>query len=592
MKVKIDAKELHEVLKVFAVVVKKSSTISVLTYLKIEVAENRLVLSGTDLETSLKCELPAEVIDRTGQAVCLVPFHRFKQYVSKTKGSLHLKLDLEEFVVGNAVFHELPDVEDFPVFPDFPEGLPLSFESEDLVEALSFCLPCVATEESRFILSGVYFELPCINEPPLAIDHPVARLVATDGHRLAMVETDFRGSIEGRLEAIVPKVGLTALLKVLKRTDGSVSLNCNDGHLYVRTGTWEIGIKLIEGQFPDYRAVFPRKGLRAIFDAQEMFEALEELKTLSAERYAPVKCTFGDDRIEILLQQEDSGAKTFTCQYQGPRVSLQFNARYLIDALKGQSGRVIFSFVNSSNTPAVLQFGNYPRKVALVMPMAPEDVDKTESPEIPAKALSPLPTVNDLEQYRIEVKARKRVRKSRGCATCRKLREENKKLQEQIEFLQTELQKVHFELKGQDNAVEAHATEAELFRKRIAELKAENEKLLRALNETEKRRRELDEIRARQERELQLVREELRVLGEQRNEECPTIPLQRLPEGGAIASVDGMVVYFRDGRILRPNGNGGDPIGRYDKLLGLGKIGDRVIRLKSDGDRWVLEILK
>ena len=616
MKVKVNAKELHEALKTFAVLYKscRKSDLSVLHHISLSVGvTGKLRLRMTDLEISLSVFLETEEAKPGFEAI--LPFKAFKDYVARKRGKITISEIPEGIRIGDALFTDLPSTKDYPSLPEIPSEMPYSVGGEEFADALSFSLPFICKEDAnRFVLCGVCFEFPCKGEPPFRAEEITARLVATDGHRLSLTEVPFEGpDAKEQIQVILPKLAVEILLKIARQSKSLIRFTVigkpGDDSFSVcfRGENWTLSVRPIDGQYPDYRAVFPEKGVRYVFDAEKMYEVLKEVEpviSLQENPYSRVKYKLiymqpKRNKMEIFAKNGESATYTKKSIPLAPSEkpftlpTIPFNISYLLDVLKGRIGKVVLTCLDQ-NRPAVFQFGNDPRKLALVMPMTSHE-EQPQHEEPPEEVLQPLPSVQELERYHVEVrirKTRKKSRSSRECATCKKLQEENELLQEQIEFLQAQLQKIHLELKGEETNAEAHATEAELLQERIAELEAENEKLLRALKETERLKRELDEIRARQERELQLVREELRALSEQRNKDHLEIPLHRLPEGGAIASVDGMVVYFRDGRILCPNGNGGGLVGRYDKLLGLGKIGDRVVHLKNNGDYWVLEILK
>ncbi len=563
-----NTKKLNDILKVFAVLYKscRKSDLSVLHHISLSVG-NRTQLRMTDLEIFLSVFLETEEAKPGFEAI--LPFKAFKDYVARKRGKITISEIPEGIRIDDALLSDLPSPEDYPSFLEIPSEMPYSVGDKEFADALSFSLPFICKEDARFVLCGVCLEFPCKGESPFKSYEQAVRLVATDGHRLSISEIPLEGPETNKLAVIVPKLAVEILAKLAKVSSSSISFVVEDNFVHFRGENWTLSVKPIDGVYPDYRAVIPQKGIRYVFDAEKMYEVLKDVESIisfqqnpySGMKYKPIYLQLGRNKIEIFVNNGESAAYTKKSIPVAPSDKpftlpvFAFNISYLLEALRGRAGKVVLTCLDQSR-PAVFQFGNDPQKLALIMPMTRDE----EGPhhEVPHdEVLQPLPDVMEMERYREVRKSggRKKLTRSKKteCATCKKLQKENELLREQIEFLEAQLQKTHFELKGEETHAEAHATEAELLRERIAELEA----LLKALT---------------------------------RQEQVFTVPVQVRPEGDAVAALDGTVYVFKGGVVLRPNGNGGEPVGRYDRKTGLGQIGGRTIRLRKDGGRWVLEV--
>jgi DNA polymerase-3 subunit beta len=222
----------------------------------------------------------------------------------------------------------------------------------------------VSTDETRFNLSGVFLT---------GGEDGMLRMVATDGHRLAMVDRRVPGAEIGR-GVIMPRKGLAEARKLLDEAedqDLTMVVSAKDARLSLRSVSFFM--RLIEGEFPDYRQVIPgaaRVQVRANRD--DFLAALRRISLLASERSRGVKLHVEKGRLELSASNPDQGeaSEDIEVSYSGDPLTIGFNARYLIDVLGVHAeGDVIDLSLTDEVGPGLLRGSQDPEYTYVVMPM-------------------------------------------------------------------------------------------------------------------------------------------------------------------------------------------------------------------------------
>jgi DNA polymerase-3 subunit beta len=223
-----------------------------------------------------------------------------------------------------------------------------------------------SADETRYNLNGVYVE-------QLA-DSGKTRMVATDGHRLAIVDRLLGNSLTG-LEpgVIIPRKGLVELKRLLDEEDSDdVELGFEGNSGLVRKGDVTLVMRLIEGEFPNYQQVIPKETtihLTLVVDA--FLHALRRVVLLSAERSRAVKFELLDGLLRLSSNNPDLGdaQEELDVDYAGEALTVAFNARYLIDALNSVKAKEVRLGFRDATSPAQLTPTDDDDALAVVMPM-------------------------------------------------------------------------------------------------------------------------------------------------------------------------------------------------------------------------------
>lgn len=250
-----------------------------------------------------------------------------------------------------------------PAAPSDRERQSVAVPSALLREMIERTLFAVSVDETRMNLSGVFIERP---------ENGKLRIVATDGHRLSMVTRLVEGAPTAT-GVIVPRKGVVELAKAMESGEEPVVLTAQGGVVHAERGAVELSMRLIEGEFPDYKQVLPQKSERRMLLGVEGFLAgLRRVSIISSERTRGVKLQLEVGRLDISSINPDIGeaSEEVTVEYDGPPLSIGFNAKYLIDVLSvlSPAAQVEMGF-NDEVSPAVIRSDSDPDYVYVVMPM-------------------------------------------------------------------------------------------------------------------------------------------------------------------------------------------------------------------------------
>ncbi|REJ76386.1 MAG: DNA polymerase III subunit beta [Acidobacteria bacterium] len=328
MEFKIEQGALKEELGFVQGIVEKKSTIPVLSNILIEsVGENTIRIIGTDLDVTIRCEAEAEIIE--GGSMCLQARKIFDVVRLLPEGSLHFKKDDNDWVnltCGASKYRfagvsrdQFPEV---PVFKSAPLTLPAAIFNHFIVNT-SFA---ITNEQSRFTLSGAKF----------MIEEGTARMVTTDGYRLAYIDKDLPILKEESMDALIPKKALIELVKISRGTGGDVSFGEDQNHIYFEVDSRLLITRKLSGTFPNYEMVIPKDNDKRVeFNASEMKDAVARVSLMADERTRSVKLKIKEGEIEVTAHSSEEGeaVERIATDYEGPETEIGFNAQYLQDFL-------------------------------------------------------------------------------------------------------------------------------------------------------------------------------------------------------------------------------------------------------------------
>ncbi len=310
-------------------IVEKKSTIPVLSNILIEsVGEGTIRIVGTDLDVTIRCEAQAEI--KQAGAMCIQARKLFDIVRLLDGGDVHFTKEENDWVklnCGKSNFRLAGVSRDtFPEVPSF-KSAPMKLSADIFNHFIQNTAFAITNEQSRFTLSGAKF----------MIDGGSARMVTTDGHRLAFIEKKLaEGAGSETMDALIPKKALMELVKISRDAKGDVSFGEDANHIYFEVGGRLLITRKLSGTFPNYEMVIPKDNDKvATFDAEEMKTAIRRVSLMADERTRSVRLTIRDNEIEIGAQSSEEGEanEKVAAEYSGDEVSVGFNAQYLQDFL-------------------------------------------------------------------------------------------------------------------------------------------------------------------------------------------------------------------------------------------------------------------
>jgi DNA polymerase III subunit beta len=350
-------------------VVSTRTTLPILSNVLLHAQENRLEFTATDLDVTISCGVEAKV-HKPGAST--VPVRRLFSIVRELP-NLDIDLEVDEkhacTIRSGASFYKIHGLsaDEFPPLPTFNEEKKVTLSQNtvrDMMRKTSFAM---STDESRYVLNGIYISLK---------DHKLT-MVATDGRRLALADEEVEVGESSQGEFIVPSKTVNELNRLLQ-PKGGVEIHYAENQASFRLTGENPGAgdsvlvisKLIEGNYPNYRQVIPSEMKERIALAREEFlHALRRAEIMTSEKSNSVKLSFGKNKLEITANSADIGEakETLAVNYKGPELAIAFNPRYMIDPLNALAQDEVFVELIDELSPGVLKI-NGPF-LYVVMPM-------------------------------------------------------------------------------------------------------------------------------------------------------------------------------------------------------------------------------
>jgi DNA polymerase III subunit beta len=349
-------------------VVERKTTIPILSNLLCEAKGNRLTITATDLELSIRTSCEAKIKkDGAGtipakkllELVRLLPDEeiRFKllenHWVQLTCDRRNYKL------VGMSK-------DNFPALPDFPHAL-VKIPAKLLAAVIAKTTFAISLEESRYTLNGAL----------LVVKPGSLTMVATDGHRLAMVETDYKfEGLSTETRVLVPKKAMNEVQRLAAESgdDAVVEFAQDESHLFFQFGGRLLTCRKLTGQFPNYEAVLPRDVNKTVtIERNELQDALRRVSQLADQRSHAVKFVLAKEGLEISASSPEYGEakEAIEKEYKGDPISIGFNAQYLLDFLAAApDGPISFELKDEQSAGQLRPLGDESSRYRyVVMPM-------------------------------------------------------------------------------------------------------------------------------------------------------------------------------------------------------------------------------
>jgi DNA polymerase-3 subunit beta len=323
-------------------VVEKKTTIPILSNVLVEADGDRIDLTATDLELGIRCSCAARV-KKAGAGT--IPARRLLDYVRLLPdGDVQVKIadnHWANLTCGRSKTRIAGmSRESFPELPQMPE--PLAEIPMGVLGALiGKTVFSISSEESRFTLNGAL----------LVLRKGAMVMVATDGHRLAMIETseDLPG-VEGAYRALLPRKAMLELQKLASDSNAAamVKFSGDENHLFFKIGDRLLLSRKLTGNFPDYERVLPKDQPYSVLLNREEFRAsIERVSQFSDERSRAIRVRVAPGEVKIHSSVSDTGEseESIPVEYNGPAVEIGFNAQYLLDFMRAVSTeQVAFHF--------------------------------------------------------------------------------------------------------------------------------------------------------------------------------------------------------------------------------------------------------
>ncbi|MFA9431572.1 DNA polymerase III subunit beta [Egicoccus sp. AB-alg2] len=342
-------------------------TLPALSGVLLEAADGRLVCRATDLEVAAEISIPVQ-IDQPGRV--LLPGRLLSQLVARFPDApvqLTGEPDRVEITCGRATFHVRGmQAEDFPALAQPAEDAAQGIVKADAFARLvSQVARAASSDEGRPVLTGVHLE--ATGETLTA--------AATDSYRLAVRSLTWDQAVEGT--ALVPARSLQEAAKAASEVGGAVTIALEPGQVSFLFGDRRLTTKLIEGTFPNYRALLPdAHETSVVVERAALIEALQRVSIVAmGQANTPVSLTFGDGSVDLQASNQEMGdaAEALPAEIDGEGLTIAFNPGFLLSGLEATGTEHIRVELRDGLKPAVLrphaEDGQVDDLTYLLMPM-------------------------------------------------------------------------------------------------------------------------------------------------------------------------------------------------------------------------------
>jgi DNA polymerase-3 subunit beta len=362
MDIHVDRDAFFRGLQMVQNVVEPRQTIPILANVLLEAGDETVRVTATDLEVAARVSIPARI---TQPGTVTLSARKLADILKELPGvPLGLRVQDNAWVAlrcGGTSYKlvGLP-AEEFPSLGGGEAESWITLEGALLRDMLGRTSYAVSHDENRHALNGVLFQ----------VQGAELRLVATDGHRLALAVRPL-GESRPAVSAIVPRKAVQEIARVVGAGE-TVDLAVSENQFILRMPNFLLTARLIEGTFPNYEQVVPRAQPRRVVLPRVAFTAaLRRVAVLAEERTRPVRFTLAPGTLRLAASHPDFGEaeEGIEVEYAGDEVTIGFNSRYVLDALGTQEGERVVLELKDSTSPGVVRGDEGDEGLCVIMPM-------------------------------------------------------------------------------------------------------------------------------------------------------------------------------------------------------------------------------
>ena len=335
MEISVNKSDLQKELTATQGVVERKTTIPILSNFLFEASGDKLAITATDLDLSLRTSCPAKV---KKEGSCTVPARKLYDYVKLLPdGEVSIRMLENHWVAIRSGRSNTRMVgmarANFPALPHFPSSDIVRIPAPILRNLIARTIFAISSEESRYTLNGAL----------MVLKPDSVTMVATDGHRLAHIEnTKAKFKVSGEMKTLVPKKAMAELNALLQMGEAEeVEFARDESTLFFRIGARLLTSRQLTGQFPNYEAVLPRENNKIVtVRSEDLAGAIQRVAQFADERSGAIRMRLDKNEIKISSSSTETGESEDTIEtaYGADPVTIGFNSQYLLDFLKVASG--------------------------------------------------------------------------------------------------------------------------------------------------------------------------------------------------------------------------------------------------------------
>jgi len=364
MKINANRDDLLKPLLMAGSVVERRQTLPILANVLISASQGKLKITATDLEVELSTSAAADV---TEDIEFTLPARKLIDICKALPDGADVTLDLDgekatlrsgrgRYTMGMLPARDYPSIEPSAASEtfSFPESV-----LKRLIDKTAFAM---AHQDVRYYLNGLLLEIRAGR----------VRAVATDGHRLALCDSEFDATISNDIQVILPRKAVVELGRLLSDSDDQVQIEISNSHVRIQFGDTSFTSKLIDGRFPDYERVMPAGETQEVLaDRETLRQALTRTSILSNEKYRGIRFRLAPGLLHLQAHnpEQDEAEEEVEVDYNGNEITIGFNVGYLLDVLGVVGTDSVSIALVDSNSSTLLTPADSTECRYVIMPM-------------------------------------------------------------------------------------------------------------------------------------------------------------------------------------------------------------------------------
>ena len=373
MEFKINSSDLLKALSHIHGIVEVRHTLPILSNIILKAKDNELTLSSTNLDIYCADKIKAEVSIAGEISVSAVTFFEIvKRLPSGSEVVMTMEEGENEIILkcGRSKFNlSTLKTDDFPIISDNDLSTNFVLSADELIRIIDKTKFAVSNEETRYYLNGIFLHKADRNSIQFL------RAVATDGHRLAQYDIPLPQGAEEITGIIIPKKTIFELRKVLDDANGDVSISLNENKIKFTFNDLKIISKVIDGTFPDYTKVIPQNNNKNFkTNNNELKNAIDRVSAVAANEESKskaIKLSLEDNKLNLSVESQSKGSanEIIDISYDGDKVDIGFNSKYIIDICNEVDGEEVDISLLDSVSPAIILDKTDENLFFVLMPM-------------------------------------------------------------------------------------------------------------------------------------------------------------------------------------------------------------------------------
>lgn len=370
MRFSFDKKDVLEILSKIQGITGRKTNLTITSDVLIKAMGDRIIITANDLETVFTGSYEAQVEE---EGILSINSRKFFEIIREYPDNEILVNEVEnrwiEIGKGDSVFHIVSsDYENFPESPLIENVEFIEINPKDLKKMVEVSsVVSFSGDEKRIYVLGSLIEKITRD------DGNYLRIVSTDSRRLHSFDAPFTGELNlGDESVIIPKKGLSELNKFIDNSSDPIRVGIKDNHFIFQRVNESIMIKLLDGDYPDYKPVINTESMSGVEMDKTMFTTLmRRVSILTSEDYKSVILNFKENELTVTITNPEIGEskERLMIGFSGEEIKSAFNPKYFIDALNLFEESIVVLHVKDSKSPCIIKGMENDKLVCVIMAM-------------------------------------------------------------------------------------------------------------------------------------------------------------------------------------------------------------------------------